>query len=117
MEVVSEVATYRLLSARCCSDAGLPLRKSSVVFVDLSRNKLNGTLPVSWLKSPSQLETVNLASNNVTGTVPPGTGCAHTLVLHILPESCLQHAWLDVASFFPIQTVVSTKTGGIQHET
>ncbi len=59
-----------LFGVSCGGAVGLPLHNSSVTYVDLSKNMLAGALPASWLSSPSLLETVNLASNNITGTIP-----------------------------------------------
>jgi hypothetical protein len=47
--------------------------------VDLSKNSFKGTLPETWLKIPSKLEFLNLASNQLTGTIPCKSICSSAL--------------------------------------
>lgn len=51
------------------------LQLEGISKVDLSKNSFKGTLPESWLKSPSKLEFLNLASNQLTGTIPCKLAC------------------------------------------
>lgn len=80
-----------------CMAAGLSLE--SITVVDVSRNSFKGTLPPAWLKSPSKLQFLNAAHNQLTGTIPREP-CLHLLSSRHFQPWCTAAQTLHWVQFY-----------------